>query len=268
MPQLEIFLFGLLFPIQNRDVERQLTLTPIMTHVPLPNLRRFIFQGPSAYMEAVVRRITTPLLENLDIVFFNQLTFTIPRLLQFMNTTENLRFSHVQFLFSSEQVAVGVYPYEEAETCAFSMIVYCRCLDWQVSSAAQIFNTLSQVFLTVEHLTFDHSAHNLSSEEQNVVDRAQWRQLLRSFHNVKTLRISYGLVREFSGCLRLDDGELPLELLPELQELTLSGGGDVDNAFTTFIDARQNAGRPVTLNTCRLGVDTGTRPVFERRTTY
>jgi len=248
MPQLEIFLFGLLFPIQNRDVERQLTLTPIMTHVPLPNLRRFIFQGPSAYMEAVVRRITTPLLENLDIVFFNQLTFTIPRLLQFMNTTENLRFSHVQFLFSSEQVAVGVYPYEEAETCAFSMIVYCRCLDWQVSSAAQIFNTLSQVLLRVEHLTFDHKVHRLSSsEEHNVVDRAQWCQLLRSFRNVKTLRITDGLVRELSRCIQLNDGEHPLELLPELQELTFSGGNDVDNAFTTFIDARQNAGRPVTL---------------------
>src|SRR5713226_131836 len=212
MPQLEIFLFGLLFPIQNRDVERQLTLTPIMTHVPLPNLREFIFQGSSAYMEAVVRRITTPLLEKLEIVFFNQLTFTIPRLLQFMNTTENLRFSCVRFLFSSKQVDVEVYPHEEAKTYAFSMTVDCWHLDWQVSSATQIFNTLSQVLLTVEHLTFDYRVHSLSSEEHDVVDRTQWRQLLRSFRNVKTLRIPDGLVKELSRCLRLDDGELPLEL--------------------------------------------------------
>src|SRR5258708_1973516 len=75
MPQLETLLFGFLFPVHNRDVERQLTRTPIMTHVTLPNLREFIFQGSSAYMEAVVRRITTPLLEKLEIVFFNQLTF-------------------------------------------------------------------------------------------------------------------------------------------------------------------------------------------------
>src|SRR5216684_1538242 len=131
---------------------------------------------------------------------------------------------------------------------AFSMTVGCWHLDWQVSSAAQIFNTLSQVLLTVEHLTFDHKVHRLSSsEEHNVVDRAQWCQLLRSFRNVKTLRITDGLVRELSRCIQLNDGEHPLELLPELQELTFSGGNDVDNAFTTFIDARQNAGRPVTL---------------------
>jgi hypothetical protein len=64
---------------------------------------------------------------------------------------------------------------------------------------------------------------------------------------VKTLRIDDGLVRELSRCLRLDDGEHPLELLPELQELTYSGSGNADNAFASFIDARQNAGRPVTL---------------------
>ena len=64
---------------------------------------------------------------------------------------------------------------------------------------------------------------------------------------MKTLGIPDGLVGELSRCLRLDDGEPPLELLPELQELTFSSGGDVDKAFTPFIDARQNAGRPVTL---------------------
>jgi hypothetical protein len=64
---------------------------------------------------------------------------------------------------------------------------------------------------------------------------------------VKTLRIPDGLVRELSCCLQLDDGELPLELLLELQELTFPGSGAVDNAFTQFIDSRKNPGRPVTL---------------------
>jgi hypothetical protein len=48
-------------------------------------------------------------------------------------------------------------------------------------------------------------------------------------------------------CLGLEDGELSLELLPELQELTYFGSGDTGDAFTPLIDARQNAGRPVTL---------------------
>jgi hypothetical protein len=45
----------------------------------------------------------------------------------------------------------------------------------------------------------------------------------------------------------LDDEELPLEVLPELKELTYSGNSNTGDGFTSFIDACQNAGRPVTL---------------------
>jgi glycosylphosphatidylinositol transamidase (GPIT) subunit GPI8 len=45
----------------------------------------------------------------------------------------------------------------------------------------------------------------------------------------------------------LDDGEHPLDLLPELQELTYSGNSNTSDVFTSFINARQNAGRPMIL---------------------
>jgi hypothetical protein len=99
----------------------------------------------------------------------------------------------------------------------------------------------------VEHLTLEHELHSRSSEEHNEVDCTEWHKLLRSFSYVKTLRVDDGLVKELSRCLRLDDGELPFEVLPELQELTYPGSSDTSHAFTSFIDARQNAGRPVTL---------------------
>ena len=97
----------------------------------------------------------------------------------------------------------------------------------------------------MERLTIKHKVNSRSSEEYDKVDRTEWRKLLRSFGNVKTLHVD-GLVKELSHFLRLDDGELPLELLPDLQELTYSGSGNAD-AFTSFIEFRQNAGRPVTL---------------------
>ena len=112
---------------------------------------------------------------------------------------------------------------------------------------AQIFDSLSQTFSAVEHLTLTHQAHSWSSEEHNEVDRAHWRKLLRSFGNVKAIDIPHELVMEISRCLRLDDGEDPLEILPELQELTYPGRSDVHDAFDSFIDARRKAGRPVTL---------------------
>ena len=248
MPQLETILITFILPVRSRQVGGQPTHTAITTPlVTLPNLHRFGFKGVTAYLEALLYRISAPRLERLQIEFFNQLTFSTPRLLHFVGATENLRFKIAKLRFYDEVVYVGVYPHEEAEIYAPLFTFKCCHLDWQVSSAAQICNPLSPVFSAVEHLTLEHSEHKRSSEEHNEVDRTEWRKLLSSFRNVKTLRIATGLVEELSRCLQLDDGELPLELLPELQELTYSGTGDTSNAFTPLIDARQNAGRPLTL---------------------
>ena len=238
MPQLETLIICFYFPVPKREVERQLMNNPTTTHVTLPNLRCFGFIGVSAYLEAVVRRITAPRLEELGIQFFKQLTFSIPSLVQFMDTT-NLRFDRAEFEFSEDRVHVGLNY--------LKIGVLCLHLDWQVSSMVQIFNSLNPIFSTVEHLTLKHSVHSLSSEEHDEVDRTEWRELLRPFSNVKTLHVGNGLVEELSRSLRLDDGELPLETLPELQELAYSGNGDTRDAFKSFIDARQDAGRPVTL---------------------
>ena len=66
------------------------------------------------------------------------------------------------------------------------------------------------------------------------------------FDNVKTLHIATGLIEELSCYLKLEARDLPSELLPELQELTYFRNGNAGDVFTSFIDARQNAGRPVT----------------------
>ena len=247
MPQLEMLAIHFGIAIPSRDVERPLTDTPIIAHVTFPNLRHFQFHGVPIYLEALVHRITTPHLKTLIIDFFNQLTFVVPCLLQFMDAAENLRFRSAKLEFFMDGVKVTVYLREEAEIKGLAINVFCWHLDWQVSSMAQVFNSLSQVFSTVEHLTLVHYEHSLSSEEHNEVERTEWRRLLRPFSNVKTLRIENGIVEELSRCLKLEDGELPLEVLPELQELRYPGSGNIGDGFAFFVDARRNAGRPITL---------------------
>ena len=247
MPQLEMLRISFQFPIPSLDAERQLTHTPITAHVTLPNLHHFQFRGVPTYLEALVHQIATPRLQKFLIDFYNQLTFFVPRLLQFVIAAENLRFGSAKFRFFSSVVNVRVYSSEEAEMYGFGTAVLCWHLDWQVSSMAQIINSLSQVFSAVEHFTLEHDEHSQSSEEHNEVDRTEWRRLLRPFSNVKTLRIKNGLVDDLSRCLQLEDGEPPLEVLPELQELTYYGGGNIGDTFTPFVDARRNAGRPITL---------------------
>ena len=247
MPQLDTIVINFIFPVHSRHLEGQFTHTTITTPVTLPNLRHFSFKGVTAYSEALLYRISAPRLEKLGITFFNQLTFSVPRLMQFVGTTESLRFKTVEVVFSDEDIDVVVYPHEEAAMYALAFTVNCCHLDWQVSSAAQIFNVLGPVFSAVEHLTLEHREHSLSSEEHNEVDPTEWLKLLSSFRNVKTLRIAKGLVEEFSRCLQLDDGQLPFELLPELQELTYFGSGDTGDAFTSFVEARKDVGRSIAL---------------------
>jgi len=246
MPQLETLGIDFHSPVPSRDIERQLRIPTV--HVTLPNLRWFGFRGVSAYLEALLPRITAPLLEKLQILFFNQLTFFVPRLLEFIGSAENLRFSSARLTFDEEGISASMYPYEGAKMYAVYVDVGCKQFDWQVASTAQILNTLRSVFSSVEHLTLEDERYAISSEQRDGVNHAQWRKLLESFNNVKTLLVDAGLVGDLS-CSLLDDGESsPAELfLPELKEVSYSTTDDAGDLFTRFIDARQKAGRPVTL---------------------
>ena len=148
------------------------------------------------------------------------------------------------FNFSIEQDRVVPNPHENW-LCSFSLSAGQLHLNGHdISSMAQIVDALSQVFSAVEHLILDHKEDSRLSEDnfEVEVNRTEWDKLLKPFSNVRYLRVKHGLVKEFSHYLQLYNGELPLELLPELRRLTYPGDG-----FTSFIDARQNAGHPVSL---------------------
>ena len=249
MPQLEKLVIGFSFPVPNRDVERQLSLTPIRSHVTLPSLRYFTFQGASAYLEALVCGITTPGLEKLGISFFNQLIYSLPHLLEFMKTTVSLKFHDAAIEFSGGAVRVGLYPRDESGKWAFRMDVDCEDLDWQVSSVAEISDALGRAFSAVENLTLGMKRANPSPDTEDVcyeVGCTMWRRLLSSFANAKTLFVDSLLVAELSRCLLSEGKELPFGLLPELQQLIYSGVAGND-AFRPFIDSRRNGSRAVTL---------------------
>jgi len=142
-----------------------------------------------------------------------------------------------------EWFTARAYPNKDAKVSALFMRVHCQGLHWQVASAAQIFSMLRSAFSAVEHLTLKIRGYR----RHNEADRTQWHNLLRSFSNVKTLRVANRLVSLLSRSLQLQDGESTMELLPELKELSYSSLRQFDNAFTAFIDARCIAGRPATV---------------------
>jgi len=204
----------------------------------------------SGYLETLLPHMTTPLLQMLNVNFFNQLSFSVPRLPQFMVTTEYFRFSRAVLLFYHEGVFMllnnplaGTGP---AWLTRFNANITCRHLDWQVSSIAQILNDLRPLLSSVTDLTLNYREHTLSSELHNEVDSTLWREFLGSFRNVEILRVHKGLVGEVSRSLRMD-GEQPLGPLPELKELVCPTGTVEDKTFAPFIHDREVAGQPVKL---------------------
>jgi hypothetical protein len=246
MPQLENLGIGFRSPIPNRDIDRQLIHTPIVTHVTLPRLRLFLFKGTSAYLEVLLPWITTPNLQRLAIAFFNQLIFSVPHLLHFMTTTEDVEFNKARITFSAQGVEISVYPHEGSSVHAYNTNVTCKHLDWQVASAGQILNALRTVFSDVEDLTLVYWDSVKPLEWRYEAYRTQWRGLLTPFSKVKILRVDHELIRMLTCSLQLEDGESPM-LLPELSELSYDGTDDISDEFASFVDARQTAGHPVSL---------------------
>jgi hypothetical protein len=245
MPQLEKLTIAFHSTPSNHDVVRQLLDTPILTNVTLPNLRLLLFWGVSAYLEGLLAQISIPALNVLSVILFNRLSSTIPRLSQTIQASENLRFNVVHLAFASNFVDLIMDPHRRLCERPLHLRTICRHFDSRVASAIQILATLSQVLSVVEVLMLHCEGHNLLSWH-NYVDRTQWRELLRPFTNVKVLHLEDQFFEALSRSLRSEDGEMTLEVLPNLEELTYSGG-DVGDAFTSFISERQAAGHTVRL---------------------
>ncbi|KAI9507400.1 hypothetical protein F5148DRAFT_1308522 [Russula earlei] len=108
-PSADLETLGITFhsPVPSREVERRLREAQISTHVTFPNIRWFALKGASAYLDALLPWMAAPLLAKLHILFYNQLTFPLPHLLQFMSAAENLRFNTPRFTFYEGAIFVS-----------------------------------------------------------------------------------------------------------------------------------------------------------------
>jgi len=245
MPQLEILWIGFDPSDSRNHADLDVTHMHNATHISLPNLRFFRFRGLNAYLEALLSRITAPHLEVVQVALWEQRTYSVPCLLQFMSTSEDLRLGSAILSFNGGGAKLSGYPNETARS-VFDMQVEVGP-GHKVSIAAQILNGLNPLLSSVMYLTLDYNDYRWSPELQDEDAPTNWRVILRSFNNVKNLLVGEGVIGKLSRSLQSDDAESPNDLLPELKELAYCPTNDNADAFTGFIDARQNAGRPVTL---------------------
>ena len=238
------------------SAEWQASDTPSNTHVTLPNLRSFGFEGMSAYLEALLPGLATPLLEGLQSAFLNRMSSSVPCLLSCRTTPDipNVSVGSSWFRFNHKGVSVCVCPSNGDRTYVFSLHAFGRGLDPQLSFVSQLFDGPSPLLASVVDLSLDYSRRFFSSDQHDGSEdrRTHWRNLLRSFRNVEVLRVHGELSRDISRSLLLGSEGEPLSrvLLPRLKELQCTAIGDLPdagNALAAFIHARGSAGHPVRL---------------------
>ncbi|KAN0133536.1 hypothetical protein V8E53_008704 [Lactarius tabidus] len=247
LPQLEELTISFSIPIPRPGAEREL-LGAQETMVTLPSLKQLTFQGVSAYLEYLVAQIRAPLLEWLSITLFGQVAFALPHLSHSVNITERLKSRAAEVRFGRDAVSLTMNRYNaQRHEGHFVLCVTCKQLDWQIDWAAQIYSALMPALSGVEALTLAFYEPTIGTEWQNGgIDSTTWHDLLRPFIGVEELDICGALSQELSRALELDNVGLDPRFLPSLQVLKYGlENGRANNLFSSFVDARQVAGRPV-----------------------
>ncbi len=225
---------------------------PLSGRIVLPALTNFKFRGVNEYLEDIVARIDTPLLELIDLRFFNGLVFEIPHLSHFVRRTSQLG-SPTQAKIYSSGSAVSVTLIHQPGTPSTTipgqlrLQIACRQFDWQLSAISQISSQLSPFFSGVGQLdvrTFPPSASGRDNP-----DSALWMELLRPFGGVERLRVVDELVLDIARALQRVTSEPDPELFPALRELFFRGNSRefaaALEAIAPFINARQLSGHPI-----------------------
>lgn len=251
MPLLQILSISFLSTVPRPGFGGERVLHPgQVARTELPGLTRLLYRGVSAYIEALLSRIRSPHIEDVDIALFNQLTLDLPRTCEFVRELDSLRPTRARIDFAEASVHFVVFAPQPTASPDVFLSVSCARLDFQVATTAQLCGGLSATLLPAEELVLGFYQDGALPEEwRGEVDPRLWRRLLAPFRSVGTLRVHVALAADVERALRSGTADQPL--LPELRELVLLHGSDANAlksasaALGAFVDERDDAGRPV-----------------------
>jgi hypothetical protein len=248
LPRLEKLYLGFKSPRSrpNRESRRW----PPPTRSVLPVLIKFQFTGVSEYLEDLVARIDSPLLDCLEIALFHQLIFDTPHLIQFISRTPTLEVhDQARVDFSDLRVKVAFLK-TRSSSYHFTLKILCRQPEWQLSSMAQICTTFfpqSSIHM-VERLLIREKGYSKLEWQDDIEDR-QWLELLHPFTAVKNLYLPKEFAPRIAPSLQELNGGRTAEVLPALQSLFLEEppSGPFEEAIGKFVTARQLSNQPVAI---------------------
>ena len=219
------------------------------TRAVLPSLTWLEFQGVNEYLEDLLSRIEAPLLENIDIKFFDQITFDVPQLLQFITHSEKLNSpNEAKMNFHSDFIQITLSP-QRGTVGSFTLQALCTVPLWQLLSVVQICDQAIPLLSSVQRLEICGGEHEHSLREwQDNIEIAQWLELFYPFTMVASLHVTENLGPFSASALCELTGRRAAEVLPALRNLFLEGPepsefweGDI----WQFIAARRHCSLPV-----------------------
>ncbi|KAH9958058.1 hypothetical protein BC827DRAFT_1222005 [Russula dissimulans] len=214
------------------------------TRAVLPSLTWLEFKGANEYMEDLMARIETPLLNHAQIKFLNQTIFDITQLSQFIDRAERLNDpsqAKVDFLSDFAEITVSQ---PRGRVGNLTLQISSTTPDWQVSSMAQICHRASPLLSGVERLEICGGEYGyLQDEWQGDIENTHWLGLLYPFIAVERLHITEYLGSLVASALGGIPARRAAEVLPELRSLfleELEPSEFVQSAIRQFVSARRH----------------------------
>jgi hypothetical protein len=208
------------------------------------------FNGIGEFLEDLMVRIDTPLLDKLNVSIFHDFIADTAQISRFTERTPKLKAYHeAHVVFYQDRVDLTLQ-------CLFGKgpeISY-KVVDWQVSpvTVAQVCTTssLSQAFSSTAERLYIYGDYAYSRGDIRV-ENNHWLEVLRPFTSVKSLYLSRVIVPRIAPALQGLIGESVAGVLPALQTLfleDLSLSGPVQEAIGSFVSGRQFYTNPVAVS--------------------
>jgi len=227
---------------------------PPQTRTVFPALISLRFKGVCEYLEDLVARIDVPQLHNFKVIFFNQLTFDMSRIFQFVCRCKQFSgLDQADIVLSKRFVNLRLSPQVgPLDRIMLSFKILCNKSDWQLSSLAQACSSVLPSLSTLDQL-FIYQDSDRPPHWQDDIEDTQWVELLRPFTAVKKLYLSKRFGPRLAPAVQMLTGDSVTEVLPALQFLYLEEStAPVLKTFEPFITARQLSGHPVDMESWSL----------------
>jgi hypothetical protein len=194
-----------------------------------------------------VARIDSPQLNRFHSLFFNDIVFDTPQLMQFISRTQTSgALEKAKISLRNGDASVYVLSQTSGDWNAVVEIL-CRGLEWQVSSLEQVCTSFLPPLSMLEDLDIYEGLY-LQPDWKDDIENGLWLQLLHPFTAVKNLYLSEQIALCIGPALKeLSEGRTT-EVLPALQNMFLDGlepSGPVQEGIGKFVSARLVASRPI-----------------------